>query len=83
MQDFHLLEASQAVDAASLLHADASPDHHPLFQYHEHQMFETRPAYVPPDIGAFELPEPGIDAGLAAGLAALAVLSRRRSRSRG
>jgi hypothetical protein len=81
MQNFHLLETSQGVDAGGALHPDASPDHDPLLQYREHQMLALRPDDGAPDLGAIELPEPGADAGLAAGLVTLAALSRRRSRS--
>lgn len=81
MQDFHLLEESQAVDAGSDLHPDVLPDHAVAAQYREHQMEEPRPADGAPDLGAFELPEPSVDTGLAAGLVALGVLSRCRRRS--
>jgi hypothetical protein len=82
IQDFHLLETSPSVDAGGALHAEVSPEHDPVFQYREHQEFVPRTADGPPDLGVFELPEPGIDLGLAAGLATLAALARRRSRSR-
>jgi hypothetical protein len=77
-QDYHLLETSDAVDAGGALHPDALPDHEVLAQYLEHQRLAPRPDDGAPDLGAFELPEPGRVIGLAAGLAALAVLSRRR-----
>jgi len=80
MQDFHLLEDSQAVDAGTDLHADVLPDHDVVAQYREHQMQEPRPADGAPDLGAFELPEPGVATGLAAGFVTLGVLSRRRGR---
>ena len=44
-------------------------------------MSAARPVDGTLDIGAYELPEPGIDTGLAAGLVALGLLSRRRRRS--
>ncbi|MFI5216749.1 MAG: polysaccharide-degrading enzyme [Candidatus Limnocylindria bacterium] len=80
MQDFHLVEESEAVDAGSDLHPDVLPDHAVAAQYREHQMEEPRPADGAPDLGAFELPEPGVDSGLAAGLVALGLLSRHRRR---
>jgi hypothetical protein len=80
MQDFHLLETSQAVDAGGALHPAVLPDHAVTEQYREHQMLEPRPSDGAPDLGAFELPEPSFESGLAAGLVGLAVLSRRRSR---
>ena len=52
-------------------------------QYREHQMHEPRPDDGAPDLGAFELPEPGVGTGLAAGLVTLGALSRHRSCSRG
>ena len=51
-------------------------------QYREHQMEEARPEDGAPDLGAFELPEPGIDTGLALGFLALGMLARRRGRRR-
>ena len=83
MQDFHLLEASQAVDAGTALHPDVLPDHAVVAQYREHQTLEPRPADGAPDLGAFELPEPDVGTGLAAALVMLGALSRRRSRSPG
>jgi hypothetical protein len=80
MQDFHLLEDSQAVDAGTDLDPDVLPDHDVVAQYREHQMEEPRPADGAPDLGAFELPEPGVATGLAAGFVTLGVLSRRRGR---
>ena len=80
-QNFHLLETSQAVDAGGALHADVSPDHDPVSQYREHQMLSPRPADGAPDLGVYELPEPGFVTGLASGLLTLAALSRRRARS--
>ena len=81
LQDFHLLETSQAVDAGGALHPDAIPDHEPALQYLEHQMLEPRADEAAPDLGAYALPEPGVGTGLAAGFIALASLSRRRNRS--
>jgi hypothetical protein len=78
LQDYHLLEASMAVDAGTALHPDALPDHAAAEQYVEHQAREPRPDDGLPDLGAFELPEPGAGAGLAAGAFMLAALSRRR-----
>ena len=80
MQDFHPLETSQAVDAGGDLHPEVLPDHDPVAQYREHQMQEPRRDDGAPDLGAYELPEPDVGAGLAAGLVALAALSRRRQR---
>ena len=80
-QDFHLLATSQAVDAGGDLHPEALPEHAAVAQYREHQTHEPRPADGAPDLGAFELPEPDIGAGLAAGVVALVAVSRRRSRS--
>ena len=79
LQDFHLLEASPAVDAGTALAPAVLPDHAPLWQYREHQLQEPRFDDGAPDLGALELPEPGVGWGLAAGLAALGALSRRRS----
>jgi hypothetical protein len=56
------------------------PDHAVTQQYREHQMLEPRPSDGAPDLGAFELPEPSVESGLAAGFVGLAALSRRRSR---
>ena len=82
-QNYHLVEASNAVDAGGPLHPDTAPDHAPVWQYHEHQAVEPRPGDGAPDLGAFELPEPGGDGGLAAGVVALAALSRRGRMRRG
>jgi hypothetical protein len=81
VQDFHLQETSQAVDAGGDLHPDVLPDNDPVAQYREHQMLEPRPDDGAPDLGAYELPEPDVGTGLAAGLVTLAALSRRRSRA--
>jgi hypothetical protein len=80
VQDFRPLETSQAVDAGGDLHPEVLPDHDPVAQYLEHQMQEPRPDDGAPDLGAYELPEPDVGAGVAAGLVALAALSRRRQR---
>jgi hypothetical protein len=82
--NYHLVAASDAVDAGGPLHPDTAPVHDPASQYREHQAREPRPDDGAPDLGAFELPEPGRAWGLAAGAAALAALSRRgRMRSAG
>jgi hypothetical protein len=82
-QDFRLLAASDAVDAAGALHPDVLPDHAPTRQYLEHQTTEARVTIgAAADLGAFEscfvaCPEPG--AGIAcAALFTLATLGLRR-----
>jgi hypothetical protein len=79
MQDFHLLETSDAVDAGTDLHPGVLPAHDPVWQYQKHQARVPRPIAGAPDIGALELPEPGVGWGLAVGIAALGAFPRRRS----
>jgi hypothetical protein len=76
-QNFHLLETSDAVDAGTDLHPDVLPDHEVLSQYREHQSLEARPPDGASDLGAFELPEPGLGLGLASGFVTIAALRRR------
>ena len=68
------------MDAGTGLHPDVLPDHEVLSQYREHQTLEPRPADGAPDLGAFELPEPGMDTGLAAGLVALGLVATPEAR---
>jgi hypothetical protein len=79
-QNLRLLATSIAVDAGGDLHPDVLTEHDPTWQYHEHQALDPRPDDDAPDLGAFELPEPG-GCGLAAGLCALVALSLRRARA--
>ncbi len=80
MQDYHLLSTSPAVDAGGELHPDVLPVNAPAAQYREPQALEPRPTDGLPDLGAFELPEPGVGAGCMAGLVLLGAWSRRRAR---
>jgi hypothetical protein len=77
-QDFALLPGSDAADAGTGLHPDVLPEHAVLRQYLRHQASEPRAADAAPDLGAFEVPEPGPALGTAAALATVAALARRR-----
>jgi hypothetical protein len=84
-QNFHLLDSSNAVDAGGPLDPDVLPDHDPVSQYREHQALDPRPDDGAPDLGAFELPEPGLLTSLVPGLLTLVALywlARRAPRSR-
>jgi hypothetical protein len=80
MQDFHLLPTSKAVDAGGGLRPDVLPENLPVAQYREPQGIELRPADGLPDLGAFELPEPGVGTGCWAGFVLLGTGCRRRGR---
>lgn len=54
-QAFHLLPASDCIDAATGLHAGALPEHQVVRQYVRHQQSAVRPLYgAADDLGAFE-----------------------------
>jgi hypothetical protein len=77
-QDFGLLPDADPVDAGGALHPDALPEHAVARQYVRHQSSEARAADAAPDLGAFEVPEPAATLGMAAALATVAALARRR-----
>jgi len=58
-QDFHLVAASAARDAATSLAAAALPAHDVVRQYVKHQLDEARPTDGPRDIGAYEFTSTG------------------------
>ena len=84
-QNYHLLDTSAAVDAGGALHPAVLPEHDPVSQYLEHQALVPRPDDGAPDLGAFELPEPGTIGSLLPGFLAVTALrssARRPPRSR-
>jgi hypothetical protein len=83
VQNFHLLESSNAVDAGGSLHSDVVPEHDPVWQYREHQALDPRPDDGPPDLGAFELPEPSPIWSLVSGVLTVAALGRPARRPHG